>query len=120
VFGDWLLVAIMLGVGAASTLVAVAASYLNTSTRLDAVGRTERRVRRAAIAVSRRERRLGNALAGAAAARRALQDGAAGIVNRVERACDDLRVELDPEPDWVVEARRWARGDDLPTIGGGA
>jgi hypothetical protein len=119
VFGGWLLVAIMLGVGAASTLVAVAASYLHTNTRLDALRRSERRVRWAGAAVTRRERRLGNALAGAAAARRALQAGAAGIVSRVERACDDLGVEFDPEPDWIVEARRVARGDDPSTMGGG-
>lgn len=103
-------------VGGAAAVVAVTASYLHASTRLDALGATGRRLRREGRAATRVGRRLVRAQARQAVAASDLRATAAAVVAQVDLVYASHRLPVDGgEPPWVVEMRRWARGEDLPT-----
>ena len=105
----------ILAVGGAAAVVAVTASYLHASTRLDALGATARRLRREGWAATRVGRRLVRAQARQAVAASDLRATAAAVVAQVDVVYATHSPPDDGgEPPWVVEMRRWARGEDLP------
>ena len=115
VFGTALLGLLMLGTGAAAALVAVTASYLHASLRVDALGATERRIRRRAWLAIRTGRRLLGAVARRTAAVGDLRASASAVAVSVDLVYDDALVHLDgDEPPWIQQMRRWAEGDELP------
>ena len=114
-FGTTLLALVMFGVGSAASLVAVTASYLHANGRLDALGVTERRLRRRGWLAARTGRRLLRADARRTVAAGNLRAAAAGVVAEVEGVYAAHQVHLNgTEPAWVAQMRGWVEGRDLP------
>jgi hypothetical protein len=106
----------ILAVGGAAAVVAITASYLHASTRLDALGATGRRLRWEGRAATRAGRRLVRAQARQAVAASDLRASAAIVVAQVDLVYAHHRLPVDGgEPPWLAEMRRWARGEGLPT-----
>ena len=110
---------VMLGTGAATSLVATMASYLHASPRVHAVRTTGRGVRRAGNRVARLGRKLFRADARTGVAASSLQATAAAIAAQVEAIYSAQGVRLDGrEPPWIGRVRRLAEGEGLPATWG--
>jgi hypothetical protein len=110
---------VMLGTGAATSVVATTASYLHASPRMHAVRTTGRGVRRSGNRVARLGRKMFRADARTGVAASSLQATAAAIAAQVEAIYSAQGVRLDGrEPPWIGRVRRLADGDGLPATWG--
>lgn len=117
--GNFLLAALVLGVGGSSALVAVTVSYLHANTRLDAIEDTDHKIRNAGNKAADRGRDLLQAEAKRVGAVSKLQATADDVVARIDLVYKNYGVQpSDNEPAWIRQLRDWASGQHLPSTSG--